>query len=72
MFVDWRDHASEVANSPSGAASPDECRGGAVDCPQTGGADAPKYNYGEIVSRLNGDYPTSLLAGVRREGSEKT
>ncbi len=32
--------------------------GGAVSCPRTGEADAPKYNYGKIVSRSNEDYPT--------------
>ncbi|HKO60153.1 MAG TPA: phosphoribosylamine--glycine ligase [Pyrinomonadaceae bacterium] len=42
--------------------------GGAGGCPRTGEADAPKYNYGEIVSRLNEDYPTTSSNSFADEG----
>jgi hypothetical protein len=37
--------------------------GVSVCCPRSGEADGQKYNYGEIVSRLNADYPTANFHG---------
>jgi hypothetical protein len=31
-----------------------------LGCPRSGEADGQKYNYGKIVSRLNGDYPEAI------------